>query len=93
MLTQPQPQPPNRDPTKMGDNTTMAEKWPEYGDKKQYFELHSDYIRIGRGPRAKQCAFWADYLPKLIQSFGKWRSTLCPIASLSPLLSRLISKA
>lgn len=49
----------------------MAEKWPEYADKRQYFELHGDYVRLGRGPRAKQCAFWSHYLPKLINSFGK----------------------
>lgn len=50
---------------------SMPEKWPEYKDKRQYFELHGDSARIGRGPRAKQCAFWAHYLPKLIESFGK----------------------
>lgn len=49
----------------------MVEKWPEYADKRQYFELHSDYIRVGRGPRAKQCAFWSHYLPNLINSYGE----------------------
>lgn len=50
----------------------MPEKWPKYSDKKQYFELHSESMRVGRGPRAKQCAFWAHYLPNLIYSFGEF---------------------
>lgn len=50
----------------------MVEKWPEYSDKRQYFELHGDFIKIGRGPRSKQCAFWAHYLPKMIEFFGEF---------------------
>ena len=49
----------------------MAERWPEYADRRQYLELHSDHMRIGRGPRSKQCTFWASYLPKLIERFGE----------------------
>uniref|UniRef100_A0A6G1SKY2 Acetylcholinesterase n=1 Tax=Aceria tosichella TaxID=561515 RepID=A0A6G1SKY2_9ACAR len=51
--------------------STQKENWPEYADRRQYFELHSEYIRVGRGPRSKQCAFWSHYLPQLIQSFDK----------------------
>lgn len=53
-----------------GDGGGTAERWPVYGDKKEYFELHGDHAGIGRGPRAKQCAFWSQYLPQLIRTVG-----------------------
>jgi len=52
------------------NNSSMVEHWPKYGDRRQYFELHSDHVRVGHGPRAKQCAFWSHYLPQLIRSLG-----------------------
>jgi len=62
---------PNRAP---GGPST--DEWPVHTPSgKEYLELNSKYLRItdkqaplGRGPRAKECAFWVDYLPQLIAS-------------------------
>lgn len=30
-------------------------------------------MAVGRGPRSKECAFWKDYLPKLVAATSKLR--------------------
>jgi acetylcholinesterase len=50
-------------------------EWPVHSpDGKEYLELNARYLdnkmddskAVGRGPRAKECAFWREYLPDLI---------------------------
>jgi len=53
--------------------------WPLHtASGHEYMELNSRLLYetdpskvIGRAVRAKQCAFWSDYLPKLVVSTGK----------------------
>jgi hypothetical protein len=67
---------PNRNPA-LEDYT---EEWPKHRPReKKYLELNSKFIEddiysqdaVGRGPRAKQCAFWLEYLPQLVAAYGQ----------------------
>ncbi|XP_022095277.1 cholinesterase 2-like [Acanthaster planci] len=49
--------------------------WPLYTlETQEFFTLNKSIINgdvfIGRGPRAKQCAFWREYLPTLVTQTG-----------------------
>ncbi|XP_038051124.1 cholinesterase 2-like [Patiria miniata] len=49
--------------------------WPLYTvERQEFFTLNKSIVSgdvfIGRGPRAKQCAFWRDYLPTLVTQTG-----------------------
>ena len=65
---------PNRSPGRPSLN-----EWPLHTPKgKEYLELNSKYLHqadkslaVGRGPRAKECAFWTEYLPKLVAATSK----------------------
>jgi acetylcholinesterase len=62
---------PNRSP-----GEPSLDEWPLHTPQgKEYLELNSKHLRlppaerersVGRGPRAKECAFWVEYLPHLI---------------------------
>lgn len=40
--------------------------WPTYSrEKQEYFIFNAETSGVGRGPRAKACAFWNDFLPRL----------------------------
>ena len=56
---------------------TMLSEYVNILSGKEYLELNSKYLRVadksqavGRGPRAKECAFWIEYLPQLISATG-----------------------
>lgn len=54
--------------------------WPLYTThSKEYLTLAVNTTAIGRGPRTKQCAFWQNYLPKLMKDVAKLeeKSTQC----------------
>lgn len=63
-------------PTGTGGGGTGHVTWPLHSAaRREYLELNPKLLDetdpskvIGRAPRAKQCAFWADYLPKLVTS-------------------------
>lgn len=47
-------------------------EWPKHtANGREYMELGINISHIGRGPRLRQCAFWKDYLPQLLQSTGE----------------------
>lgn len=47
--------------------------WPLYTkDQPQYFIFNADKGGLGKGPRATACAFWNDFLPKLIENSGEF---------------------
>lgn len=58
------------------DRDLAVVEWPLHtASRREYMELNSRLLDeqdrskvIGRAPRAKSCAFWLDYLPKLITS-------------------------
>ncbi|KAE8747557.1 Acetylcholinesterase 2/Carboxyl/Cholinesterase 28 [Frankliniella occidentalis] len=40
--------------------------WPTYSrEKQEYFIFNAETSGVGKGPRAKACAFWNDFLPRL----------------------------
>ncbi len=46
--------------------------WPLHtATGKHYLELGINTTHVGRGPRLRQCAFWKEYLPQLIQATCK----------------------
>ncbi|XP_067851463.1 cholinesterase-like [Heptranchias perlo] len=48
--------------------TMQGMKWPEYTHlEQQYIILNAEAPRIYRKHRAQQCAFWNQFLPKLLQ--------------------------
>lgn len=56
----------NRDPN--GPSAEIKE-WPKHtASGKHYLELGINTTYIGRGPRLRQCAFWKEYLPQLVQA-------------------------
>jgi hypothetical protein len=65
----------DRDP----DRDLAVVEWPLHtASRREYLELNSRLLDepdrskvIRRAPRAKSCAFWLDYLPKLITSTGE----------------------
>ncbi len=64
---------PNRAPGRRSLN-----EWPLHTPKgKEYLQLHVNYLNqadkskaVGRGLRAKECAFWKEYLPDLVRNTG-----------------------
>lgn len=51
-----------------------VQEWPKHTPNgKHYLELGINTTHIGRGPRLRQCAFWKEYLPQLIQATSKNR--------------------
>nr|WRI50106.1 acetylcholinesterase 1 [Aleuroglyphus ovatus] len=68
--------------------------WPLYTThSKEYLTLATNSTAIGRGPRTKQCAFWQNYLPKLIKDVAKIeeKSALCRnVASMASKSSRYL---
>ena len=58
-----------RDPNKdlEGKKTTSA-YWPIHSSTyREYLELSTVNISMGKGLRAKECVFWSEYLPQLIR--------------------------
>lgn len=52
--------------------------WPKHSELgKHYMELGINTTHIGRGPRLRQCAFWKEYLPTLIQSTCRLTANGC----------------
>lgn len=46
-----------------------VEVWPKHtAVGKHYLELGINTTHVGRGPRLRQCAFWKEYLPQLVQA-------------------------
>ena len=68
----------DRDPNRAPAQKNLNE-WPLHTPQgREYLELNIKYMdnpdksrAVGRGPRAKQCAFWKEYLPVLINNTGK----------------------
>ena len=64
----------SRDPNRAPGRRSLNE-WPMHSPhRKQFLELNVNYLHqadksraIGRGPRAKECAFWKEYLPELVR--------------------------
>ncbi|XP_037037460.1 acetylcholinesterase-like isoform X2 [Bradysia coprophila] len=49
--------------------TPDVQVWPKHtATGKHYLELGINTTHVGRGPRLRQCAFWKEYLPQLIQA-------------------------
>lgn len=71
-----------RNPNKQfpdGDDTESI-VWPEYtAHEKEYLVISTNDSSIGRGLRAKQCAFWKNFLPKLINALGKLTHQYQPV--------------
>ena len=67
-----------RDPNRAPGLRSLNE-WPLHTPNgKEYLELNEKYLdepdkskAVGRGPRSKGCAFWKDYLPKLVSATSK----------------------
>lgn len=52
--------------------TPDVQVWPKHtAAGKHYLELGINTTHVGRGPRLRQCAFWKEYLPQLIQATCK----------------------
>lgn len=48
---------------------TENDEWPKHTAKgKEYYELAVNRKFIGSGPRLRQCAFWKEYLPQLLNT-------------------------
>lgn len=63
-----------RNPNKRVVDGDYTEKyiWPEHTPKnREYLILDANESRVESGPRAKKCAFWMNFLPKLIESSRK----------------------
>ena len=51
-------------------------EWPTHTPRgREYLDLNVRFLddatgAVGRGPRTKYCAFWKEYLPKLINATG-----------------------
>ena len=46
--------------------------WPTYSrEKQEYFIFNAETSGVGKGPRAKACAFWNDFLPRLRNTSGQ----------------------
>lgn len=46
-----------------------VQAWPKHtASGKHYLELGINTTHIGRGPRLRQCAFWKEFLPQLVQA-------------------------
>ncbi|KAK2719659.1 acetylcholinesterase-like [Artemia franciscana] len=55
-------------PNKSPDSIYTRDYWPPYDPvKKEYIFLAPKNNTIGRGLRARQCAFWKKFLPQLMQ--------------------------
>lgn len=63
----------SRNPTVKDGNVWMQLHWPLYSfNNKEYFKLAiGNNSTVGFGPRTNQCAFWKDYLPKLVKDVSK----------------------
>uniref|UniRef100_A0A915K0B0 Carboxylic ester hydrolase n=1 Tax=Romanomermis culicivorax TaxID=13658 RepID=A0A915K0B0_ROMCU len=76
-----------RNPNSNPDGSWMsADVWPVYTQNQEYLTLSVNGSRIGHGPRLRQCAFWKQYIPRLLaatadltdielrwkQQFSKW---------------------
>nr|ADK12695.1 acetylcholinesterase precursor [Tetranychus urticae] len=60
-----------------GDDTESI-VWPEYtAHEKEYLVISTNDSSIGRGLRAKQCAFWKNFLPKLINALENRHNSTC----------------
>lgn len=47
--------------------------WPTYSrEKQEYFIFNAETSGVGKGPRAKACAFWNDFLPRLRNTSGEF---------------------
>lgn len=61
-----------------GPVSTEIKKWPKHTvNGKHYLELGINSTYVGRGPRLRQCAFWKEYLPQLVQATCKFFFLLC----------------
>ena len=62
-----------------GEQASPRDPWPLHTpERREYLELNVRHLgatdrwsAIGTGPRVKECAFWAEYLPDLISSAGQ----------------------
>jgi len=65
-----------RDPNKQypdDEHDLPSIRWPEYtAHGREYLVLSSTDKSTGRGLRAKECAFWNNFLPKLAKFNGKY---------------------
>ena len=67
-----------RNPSLRPDGEYEPVYWPVHtATGREYLTLAVNSTDIGRARRARECAFWSDYLPKLVQYTGmsKGRST------------------
>ncbi|XP_059081080.1 acetylcholinesterase-like isoform X2 [Tigriopus californicus] len=56
-------------PSLSADGTWATTYWPRHtADKREVLELNANYTRTLNGLRVKKCAFWSEFLPKLLAS-------------------------
>ena len=71
-----------RDPNQVPGSHNL-DTWPLHTPHgKEYLELHTRFLRepdkskaVGQGIRTKNCAFWRDYLPTLVDGTGEYLTT------------------
>ena len=61
-----------RDPNKNTDGSWIPSEggayWPIHSSTyREYLEISTTNITMGKGLRAKECAFWSHYLPQLLR--------------------------
>lgn len=62
---------PHRNPSLNVNNSWLSTYWPKHtAEGREYLTFEVKSSSTGKGPRIKNCVFWREYLPRLLETAG-----------------------